>query len=177
MHALEIGRDSVMDIATVRLAGPDDVGAFKHIRLEALRLEPAAFASRVEDWETLPDEEWLRRVTGGAVFIAFRNHEPVGLMGLLREQSAKSRHRAMIVMVYVRASERGAGTAKALLDGLTEHARNAGVLQLELTVSTENPAAQRFYAREGFAEIGRLPAGLIHEGREIDEVMMAKRIG
>ncbi|MCG7508125.1 GNAT family N-acetyltransferase [Mesorhizobium retamae] len=166
-----------MDIAKVRLAGPDDVGAFKHIRLEALRLEPAAFASRVEDWEALSDEDWLGRVTNGAVFIAFREDEPVGLMGLLREQSAKSHHRATIVMVYVRASERGAGTAKALLDRLTEHALDAGILQLELTVSTENPAAQRFYAREGFAKIGRLPAGLIHEGKEIDEVMMAKRIG
>ncbi|WP_054308197.1 GNAT family N-acetyltransferase [Mesorhizobium sp. 1M-11] len=164
-------------IATVRLAGPDDVDAFKHIRLEALRLEPAAFASRVQDWEVLPDQEWLRRVTSGAVFIAFRDDEPVGLMGLLCEQSAKSRHRATIVMVYVRASERGAGTAKALLDALTRYAQQEGILQLELTVSVENPAAQRFYAREGFAEIGRLPAGLIHEGREIDEVMMAKRVG
>lgn len=166
-----------MDIATVRLAGPDDVDAFKYIRLEALRLEPAAFASRVEDWQALPDEEWLRRIASGAVFIAFRGDEPVGLMSLMREQSAKSRHRATVVMVYVRASERGAGTGKALLDALTDHARDAGILQLELTVSAENPAAQRFYAREGFAEIGRLPAGLIHEGREVDEVMMAKRIG
>lgn len=163
--------------ATVRFAGPDDIGAFRHIRLEALRLEPAAFASRVEDWEALPDAEWLRRITGSAVFIAFRDDGPVGLMGLSREQSAKSRHRAMIVMVYVRASERGIGTARALLGALTGHARDAGILQLELTVSVENPAAQRFYAREGFVEIGRLPAGLIHEGREVDEVMMAKRIG
>lgn len=166
-----------MDAATVRLAGADDVGAFKFIRLEALRLEAAAFASRVEDWELLPDEEWLRRIAGGAVFIAFRDGVPVGLMGLLREQSLKTRHRAMIVMVYVRKSERGTGTAKALLEALTRHARDAGILQLELTVSVENPSARRFYVREGFVEIGRLPAGLIHEGREIDEMMMAKRIG
>ncbi|WP_379068727.1 GNAT family N-acetyltransferase [Mesorhizobium sp. UC22_110] len=163
--------------ATVRLAGKDDVAAFRHIRLEALRLEPAAFASRVEDWEVLPDEEWLRRLMSGTVFIAFRDGEPVGLMGLLREQSAKTRHRATIVMVYARTGERGTGTAKALLDALARHAQDAGILQLELTVSVENPAAQRFYAREGFIEIGRLPAGLIHEGREIDELMMAKRIG
>ncbi|HEV2507538.1 MAG TPA: GNAT family N-acetyltransferase [Mesorhizobium sp.] len=165
------------DAATVRLAGKDDVATFKKIRLEALQLEPAAFASRVEDWEALPDEEWLRRVTNGAVFIAFREGEPVGLMGLLRQQSAKSHHRATIVMVYVRAGERGTGTAKALLGALTRHARDAGILQLELTVSVENAGAQRFYLREGFVEIGRLPAGLILEGSEIDEVMMAKRIG
>ncbi|CAM5313066.1 hypothetical protein MAUB1S_05444 [Mycolicibacterium aubagnense] len=163
--------------ATVRLAGKDDVAAFRHIRLEALRLEPAAFASRVEDWEALPDEEWLRRLMSGTVFIAFRDGEPVGLMGLLREPSVKTRHRATIVMVYTQTAERGNGTAKALLDALARHARDAGILQLELTVSVENPAAQRFYAREGFVEIGRLPAGLIHEGREIDEFMMAKRVG
>lgn len=166
-----------MSAATVRLAGKDDVAAFKNIRLEALRLEPAAFASRLGDWEALPDEEWLRRITSGTVLIAFRNGEPVGLMGLLREQSAKSHHRATVVMVYVRASERGTGTAGALLEALTRRARDAGILQLELTVSIDKPAAQRFYKREGFVEIGRLPAGLIDEGREIDEVMMARRIG
>lgn len=166
-----------MNDLSVRLAGADDIEAFKQIRLEALRLEPSAFASRVEDWVTLPDEEWRRRIAANPVFIAFRGVEPVGLMGLFREQSSKSRHRATIVMVYVRASERGTGTAKALLGVLAEHARGAGVLQLELRVNADNHRAQRFYERAGFVPFGRIPAGVIHEGREVDEVMMAKRVG
>jgi RimJ/RimL family protein N-acetyltransferase len=161
---------------TVRLLGPQDVEIFRRIRLEALRAEPAAYASRVEDWEALPDEEWRRRMADNPVFAGFLNSEPVGIMGLLRERSSKMAHRATIVMVYVRASERGSGVATALLARLIDHACAAGVRRLELAVSVENEVAIRFYMREGFATIGRIPAGLLHEGREIDELMMARRI-
>jgi ribosomal protein S18 acetylase RimI-like enzyme len=33
-----------------------------------------------------------------------------------------------------------------------------------------------FYRREGFGETGRIPAGFIHEGREIDDVLMVRRL-
>jgi GNAT superfamily N-acetyltransferase len=163
-------------VATVRLLGPDDVEDFRRIRLEALRAEPAAYASRVEDWEALPLEEWRRRMTDNPVFAAFSDGEPVAIMGLLRQHSSRMAHRATIVMVYVRASERGSGLAAALLEELIGHARDAGIRQLELAVSVENAAAIRFYEREGFVEIGRIPAGFLHQGREVDELVMARRI-
>ncbi|RVP06308.1 hypothetical protein CN083_19340 [Sinorhizobium meliloti] len=42
--------------------------------------------------------------------------------------------------------------------------------------SADNPAAIRFYHREGFSVAGRIPSGFLHEGREIDDVIMVKRI-
>jgi ribosomal protein S18 acetylase RimI-like enzyme len=48
--------------------------------------------------------------------------------------------------------------------------------QIELSVSVENAAAIRFYRREGFVEIGCSPGGFLHEGREIDDLLMAKRV-
>ena len=164
-----------MSTDTIRLAGPDDVDAFRRIRLEALHAEPAAFASTAADWEALSDEEWRRRLTE-PVFIAFRDDEPVGIMGLMRQRSSKMVHRATIVMVYVRASLRGSGLASALLEALIRPAREVGIRQLELAVSVENPAAVGFYRRQGFAEIGRIPGGFLHDGKEIDEIMMARRI-
>lgn len=160
----------------IRILEPDDVEIFRRIRLEALRVEPAAYASRAEDWEALPDSEWRRRMTDNPVFAAFRDGEPVGIMGLLRQHSSKMAHRATIIMVYLRASQRGIGLATALLDALTDHARDAGIRQLELAVSVENTAALRFYRREGFTEIGVVPAGFLHDGREVDEVLMVRRI-
>lgn len=160
----------------IRLLTAADVDAFRRLRLEALRAEPASYASSAADWEALADEEWRRRVTGNSVFAAFEDGEPIGLMGLIRQSASKIAHRATIVMVYVRADRRGRGVAKGLLYALTDHARTMGIRQLELAVSVENPAAIRFYEREGFAGIGRIRGGFLHEGREIDEIVMARRI-
>ncbi|ACE91671.1 GCN5-related N-acetyltransferase protein [Rhizobium phaseoli] len=160
---------------TIRLIQADEVESFQRVRLEALRAEPSHFASRYEDWEVLSIEEWRNRLSD-PVFVAFQNGEPVGIMGLLRQRSSKMNHRATIIMVYVRAGLRGTGLAVKLLGTISEHARGIGVRQLELFVSAENPAAIRFYQREGFSEIGRIPGGVLEEGREIDDVMMARRI-
>ncbi|MFT4180443.1 MAG: GNAT family N-acetyltransferase [Rhizobium sp.] len=161
--------------AIVRLINADDVDTFRRIRLEALRSDPASFASSVEDWEALSDEEWRRRLSD-PVFVAFQGEEPVGIMGLLRQRSSKMAHRATLIMVYVRRDFRRTGLAKDLLDVVGDYARGAGILQLELVVSAENPAAIGFYRRQGFIEIGRIPAGVRHDGREIDDIMMARHL-
>jgi GNAT superfamily N-acetyltransferase len=164
------------DTPAIRLLTPEDAGIFRQIRLEALRADSAAFASQAQDWESLSLEEWTHRLTANAVFIAFREGEPVGIMGLMRQQASKTAHRGTVIMVYVRATCRGYGIAAALMARLAEFALTAGIVQLELAANAENAAAIQFYRREGFAEIGRIPAGFLHEGREIDEILMAKRI-
>lgn len=160
----------------IRLLGPGDVDAFRQIRLEALHAEPAAYASKAADWEALSDDEWRRRLTDNPVLAAFRDAEPVGIMGLMQQRSSKMTHRATIIMVYVRENLRRAGIATALFRSLTDCARDRGIRQLELAVSVENPAAIRFYRSEGFIEIGRIPGGFLHDGREIDEITMARRV-
>jgi len=166
----------VAETTRIRLLGVDDWQSFRRIRLEALRVEPSAFASTIEDWEPRPEEDWRRRLAQNPVLAAFRDGEPVGVMGLARERSSRMAHRAVIIMVYVRASERGSGLAAALLDALMEHARTIGIRQLELAVSVENPAAIRFYARHGFSEIGRIPGAFREADKDVDELLMARRI-
>ncbi|WP_283194563.1 GNAT family N-acetyltransferase [Rhizobium sp. AN80A] len=160
----------------IRILGADDVEAFKRIRLEALRMEPAAFASSFEDWAELADEEWRRRLLADAVFLAFDGEEPVAIMGLIRQRASKMAHRATIVMVYVRRDKRGTGLARELLDHLVNHARQQGIRQLELTASAENPAAIGFYRNAGFVQAGLIPGGVMEGGREIDDVIMVRRI-
>ncbi|MCY1556481.1 Acetyltransferase (GNAT) domain protein [compost metagenome] len=79
-------------------------------------------------------------------------------------------------MVYVRKSLRGRGVASDLFSTVENYARDIGVTQLELTVSAENSVAIGFYLREGFIEIGRIPGGFIYKSKEIDEVLMARRL-
>ena len=160
---------------TIRRISTADVDAFRQVRLEALRCEPASYASTHDEWASLPIEAWERRLND-PVFVAFKNEEPVGLIGLLREGPARSAHRAMIVMVYVRKRLRGSGIAKDLLDTVDCYARDIGVTQLELTVSAENPVATDFYLREGFLEVGRIPDWFLHEGKGTDHILMVRRV-
>lgn len=162
-------------VITIRRIAAPDLDAFQRIRLEALRCEPASFASTHDEWESLSSEAWRQRLSD-PVFVAFQNDEPVGLIGLLREPRNRTVHRATIVMVYVRKSLRGRGLAKDLLDTIENYARGIGVTQLELTVSAESPAAIRFYHREGFVDVGRIPGAFFHKGKEIDDVLMVRRL-
>lgn len=162
-------------LITIRRVQADEIDAFKRIRLEALRAEPASFASSYEDWVGLSDEEWRQRLAD-PVFIVFRDGEAVGITGLLRQRPSKLTHRATIVMVYLRQNLRGTGLAAMLLRAVADHAHDIGIRQLELTVSAENPAAIHFYRKEGFSEFGRVPGGTVRDGREVDDVLMARRL-
>lgn len=165
-----------MSSVAIRLLGPDDLDHFKAIRLEALEREPDAFASTAAQWRALPDAEWLRRMVENPVFVAFRDREPVGIMGLLQETPVKRRHRATIIMVYVRADERGTGLAGQLLAAATGHARKLEVTQLELGVNADNEGAIGFYQRAGFTPFGRIPNASLVDGEAHDELLMVREI-
>ncbi|TAA50904.1 GNAT family N-acetyltransferase [Shinella sp. JR1-6] len=160
----------------IRRLTAEDAEAFRALRREALLQAPAAFASTAEDLEKLSDEAIRKLLTDLALFAAFRGKEPVGMMGLMRFNTSKMAHRANLVMVYLRTAERGRGVAGALLAAVTAHARDSCLRQIELAVTAENAPALAFYRREGFAEIGYMPAGFLHEGREIDEILMMRRV-
>jgi len=153
----------------------DDVEIFRRIRLEALSCDPSSFASVHDDWVDLPDEEWRNRLSE-PVFVAFINKEPVGMMGLSYHRPRKMAHRATIVSVYLRKSERGTGIAADLLAAVSDYARRLGIAQLELAVSAENAVAVQFYRRHGFVECGRIPGGVLDGGRAIDDVIMVRRL-
>ncbi|MBM3095017.1 GNAT family N-acetyltransferase [Ensifer sp. T173] len=165
----------VVERVSIRRIAADEIDVFRSIRLEALRCEPASFASRFEDWQFLLDEEWRRRLND-PVFVAFSKCEPIGIMGLVRFRPHKMAHRATLLMVYLRECFRSTGLAKDLLDAVIDFARGEGVLQLELAVNAENPAALRFYRRHGFIEVGRIPCGLLDGDRGIEDVIMVRRL-
>lgn len=151
-----------------------DLPVFKAIRLESLKMAPSAYASTFADWSSLSDEEWLERMKT-PVFTVLKGGEPIGIMGLMPQRGENRSHRATIIMVYLRESERGAGLADELLKAVMDFAKEGGVRQLELNVNHTNARAIRFYERHGFEMVGRIPAALIDEGQEMDELIMVHR--
>jgi GNAT superfamily N-acetyltransferase len=57
--------------------------------------------------------------------------------------------------IYVRPDWHGTGVAEALMRWAIDTAREDGAPELYLTVFDHNERAKRFYARHGFAEVGR----------------------
>ena len=157
-----------------RLTG-SDWKYFRQIRLEALREEPAAFAASAEDFETLSEAQLKEMLANKMTFVAFSDSEPIGIMSIVPQQLKKRRHRGTLIFVYLRASFRNRGLSRALHAALTDCARAAGIWQIELQVNAENREAIEFYERQGYNKIGKIVGGLVHEGREIDEIIMTMR--
>jgi RimJ/RimL family protein N-acetyltransferase len=159
-----------------RLA-PADLGAYKLLRDEALRLHPEAFTSDHETEQRRAPESYIGRLgrgepLGGSFLLgAFVDEggaeKLVGAVGLERETRAKSRHIAWLIgmMVLPGYTKRGIGTA--LVQRCIEEARAANGLQMiVLSVTASSTDVVRLYERAGFTRYGLVPRAVrIVEGR------------
>ncbi len=75
-----------------------------------------------------------------------------------------------IQTIALDAAHRGSGRGRALLRALLAEAAERGAREVFLEVRADNPVAQRLYASEGFAEIGRR-AGY-YQPDDVDAVIM-----
>lgn len=160
-------------IRLVRELHASDADIYRDIRLEALRLHPEAFASSHEAEAAEPLDRFRDRLARGGRFGGFVDERLVGVAGFFGHETAWHRHRGVLVGMYVREPERGAGLADAIVNALIDHAR-ARVELLQLSVATTNGRAIRFYERMGFRTYATEPRALKVDGRYIDEFLMAR---
>jgi ribosomal protein S18 acetylase RimI-like enzyme len=144
----------------VRLLTPDDAATFRDIRLRALREEPTAFTSSLEEFspQTLDKIAARFRSDPAESFMlgAFQDQKLVGLAGFYRETQLKQRHRGHIISLYVAPEARGQGIGRALMNEAIRRVRNIdGVERLLLGVMTTQIAAQQLYESLGFVIYGR----------------------
>jgi RimJ/RimL family protein N-acetyltransferase len=150
-----------------------DATLYRDIRLEALKANPESFGSSYEAEAAQPRSWFSDRLAGSSVLGAFRDAEPVGIVGLAIEQGRKKAHKGLIVGMYVRPDARGAGIGRRLMEAVIELARHRVEL-VQLTVVRDNENARRLYASLGFQEYGVEIHSLKHAGRYYDEILMAK---
>ena len=99
-----------------------------------------------------------------------------GSIGLIVSPRLKQRHKGHVVAVYVVASWRRTGLARALLDRLIAEARGSGLIQLTLSVTLGNEAARRLYIAAGFSVCGVEPLSLRVGSDLLDEELMVLRL-
>jgi ribosomal protein S18 acetylase RimI-like enzyme len=71
----------------------------------------------------------------------------------------------------------GRGLGKALVESTIRELDSRGGQRITLRVLSTNPTARRLYASCGFVVEGVLSGEFIIDGREVDDVLMARSIG
>jgi ribosomal protein S18 acetylase RimI-like enzyme len=155
--------------------GRENWAQFKALRLKAIESAPYALWPTWAEENAVTAEQVQSRIEPGPyqiVFGAFDGGRLVGIAGLRRERLAQLSHRGTVWGVAVDPLRRNEGIGKKLLQRLITHARDEGLLQVELGVAVENPAAQALYRSLGFKSFGMEPRAMRVGERFYDEELM-----
>ena len=167
----------------IRIMGADDAAAYQALRLRGLQESPEAFGSTYAGEVNTPLPQIAERLARGAggedvVFGAWDDEgRLVGVAGMGRGTSLKTRHRAGIWGMYVAPEARGGGVGRALMDALIAHARSLhGLQRLTLGVTTINQPARALYHSVGFVTYGIEPEAYLLDGEYWDSELMTLRL-
>lgn len=161
----------------VRRLLPKECDAFWEIRLQSLRDSPEAYGSAYEEEACLSPEERKAHCDwsdDSFVIGAFEDERLVGIVGLRRETRVKSRHKALVIGMYVLPEYRAQGLGGLLMDKLIQEARQLpGLDRLGIFVVSGNDGAKRLYDRCGFVVFGIEPDAKRQNGISYDMVFMS----
>jgi GNAT superfamily N-acetyltransferase len=157
----------------------DDLGAFRTLRLEALRTCPLAFTADLAQSEARPIEAWREQVSKGSgegtdvIMLADAGEGGLaGMSGVFTPSQPKLSHVGTVWGVYVRPAYRGRGVGEALIRACVGWARGRGLVGLKLSVVEGNGNAHRLYERCGFAAYGVEPHAVRWEGKFFGETLL-----
>lgn len=150
-------------ILEIRQLLPVDAAAYRELMLEAYSRHPEAFTATVEERQDLPLAFWEQRTA--QVQGAFAAGKLVGAAGLEPDRRPKTRHRAKLFGMYVRAESRGRGAGRRLVEAILAEARaRPGLEVVYLSVTDSNEEARRLYERCGFRQYGHEPMAILEAG-------------
>lgn len=174
--AITTARDRII----IRDATPADAMSFRELRLEALRDSPTAFTEDYEKNLSHPATYWEDRLTmdGDEQTIFFAEHEGklIGMTGIARGRSPKTRHSAWIWGVYVTPEWRGLRIAEELIHACYTWAKTRNIVIVKLGVAATNTPAIRCYKRCGFSTYGMEPRAIFYESNYYDEFLMSRSL-
>jgi RimJ/RimL family protein N-acetyltransferase len=160
----------------LREAQPTDAVPFRELRLGALQDSPIAFTADYQRNLSHPPKYWEDMLTMQAdeatIFLAIQEGHLIGMTGVARGGSPKTRHSAWIWGVYVKPEWRGLHIAEELIKCCFEWAKARKIVAAKLGVTAVNQPAIRCYERCGFKTYGMEPRAVFYEGKYYDEYLM-----
>jgi RimJ/RimL family protein N-acetyltransferase len=161
----------------IREANPADAVRFRQLRLEALQDSPIAFTADYQRNLNHPSKYWEDLLTMQAdestIFLAEYDNHLLGMTGIARGSSPKTRHGAWIWGVYVTPEWRGLRIADELIYSCFDWAKSRRIVLAKLGVAAVNEPAIRCYERCGFKTYGTEPRAVLYEGEYYDEYLMS----
>jgi ribosomal protein S18 acetylase RimI-like enzyme len=148
------------------------------IRLESIHHHNSAFAISQTQLLGLSHDQWEQacsQTTVGqsdAIFVAWHNHDVIGMVGMRIDPSPKMRHVGSIWGMYVNPMHRGNQVGSQLMQKIIAHGEQLGLHMLKLSVTTNQDAAIALYRRVGFERYAYEPALLHIDGVDIDALHM-----
>ena len=161
----------------IREANAADATRFRELRLEALENSPIAFSADYQKNFNHPLKYWEELLTSqpdeSTMFIGEHKENLIGMTGVMRSNSPKTRHTVWIWGVYVTPGWRGNHIAEELVKSCLAWAKDRKVALAKLGVATVNQPAIHCYERCGFQTYGTEPRAIFHDGKYFDEHLMS----
>ena len=159
----------------IRKLTEQDLDAYLHLRLQALKSEPQSFGATYEEGLKRTRSETVNQLkaTDDSFILGAFAPDLVGMVGMFRRNGEKLRHKGTIWGMYVAPAARGRSIGKTLVQRLIQEAISlSSYEQLLLTVVTSNQAARNLYAQLGFKTYGIESKALKINNAYLDEDLM-----
>ena len=150
----------------IAVLSASDVAQYKEIMLHAYEHAADAFTSTPAERKKETDAWWIDRIadpTGLKIaFGAFIHADLVGTVALEFSAKQKTKHKALLIGMYVLPNYRKHGLARLLVQKVIGHCQSRGdILAIQLEATEGNNAAISLYHSLGFSQFGTEPFGLL----------------
>jgi len=157
----------------VRQLTAADLAEYRALHRFGMNEYPSGYVDVAETDAARPDADVMAMLMRGEGFGVFEGERMVGKLVLDALPYPSLARTFWVHAVYVHPDARGAGASRTLLGGAIEAARAKGATRMALWVHGANPRARALYERVGFRETGRIPGGIVIEGRPADDILMS----